>query len=39
MTVFGEKIELNRQLCPITTALVDRIPGLTVAAFSRIKKG
>jgi aspartyl/asparaginyl beta-hydroxylase (cupin superfamily) len=34
---FGRKIERNCELCPTTTQLVEAIPGLTTAGFSRLR--
>ena len=36
---FGNKLEENCQLCPQTTQLVEKIPGLTTAGFSRLASG
>jgi ornithine lipid ester-linked acyl 2-hydroxylase len=36
---FGRKIERNCQLCPKTTELVERIPGMTTAGFSSLGPG
>jgi len=34
LRAFGENMEENCTLCPVTTDLVTRIPGMTTAAFS-----
>jgi aspartyl/asparaginyl beta-hydroxylase (cupin superfamily) len=36
---FGQKQTANCQLCPKTTVLVEAIPGLTMAGFSRLAPG
>ncbi|NBY21416.1 MAG: aspartyl/asparaginyl beta-hydroxylase domain-containing protein [Gammaproteobacteria bacterium] len=36
---FGQKQEQNCLLCPRTTALVEAIPGMTMAGFSRLSPG
>jgi beta-hydroxylase len=36
---FGRKIPANCELCPETTRLVEAIPGLTTAGFSRLEPG
>lgn len=36
---FGRKLQANCALCPETTKLVEAIPGLTTAGFSRLEPG
>lgn len=36
---FGRKIEENAKKCPITTKLVESIPGMTMAGFSSLAPG
>jgi aspartyl/asparaginyl beta-hydroxylase (cupin superfamily) len=36
---FGRRIEENCRLCPETARLVEAIPGLTTASFSRLEPG
>jgi aspartyl/asparaginyl beta-hydroxylase (cupin superfamily) len=35
-TAFGQRLEKARDLCPRTSKLLDDIPGVTTAAFSRL---
>jgi beta-hydroxylase len=36
---FAKKNEANCRLCPVTTRVVEAIPGLTTAGFSRLEPG
>lgn len=39
LIAFGRRLEGNRALCPLTAALVDAIPGIATAGFSRLAPG